>query len=151
MRWNARWQRWRHAPAVVALVLVAGCASSTTARVTPTASVPSFTPTATVVPAFPSFSDWRIAYINQDGRLHAVSLDGKRDSVGSALPFAGVAGDAVWAAGVSPDGQRLAYLSDNALTIVDAATGDLRASPVHTGDSRVWWSPDQRYLALSGG
>lgn len=98
----------------------------------------------------PAFTDWRVAYVAADGRLHAVSLDGGRDVAGSALGFSGVTGMGVWAAGVAPDGKTLAYLSDGGLTVINAATGAQRETPSHTGDSRLWWSPDQRYLALTG-
>ncbi len=96
----------------------------------------------------PQFSDWRVATIGPDGRLHAISLDGTLTSVGGALPISGFSGSGVFTAGTSPNGALLAYLSDGLLTIVDTRTGVLRRAYIHSGDSPLSWSPDGRYLAL---
>jgi hypothetical protein len=139
--------------------LLSGCAGLFDEPPTPTwtpigavgpAGVPANTPPAGKAAPLPAFTDWRLAYAGPDGRLHAVSLDGRTDSAGSALAFAGFSGLGVWAAGSSPDGRSLAYLSGGRLTILDTATGAQRSTLPHTGDSQLWWSPDQRYLALSG-
>lgn len=97
----------------------------------------------------PKFSDWRVASIGPDGRLRAISLDGKLTSVGGALPVTGFTGGGVFAAGTAPNGALLAYLSDGLLTIVDTRTGALRRAYIHSGDSPLSWSPDGRYLALN--
>lgn len=157
----ARWARLLLA-LVCALPLVgcagfAGGATSSSPSLAPGQAVgsggsaPVSAPPSDLTPRpLPAFADWRLAYSGKDGRLRAVSLDGKRDSAGSALAFPGFDGTGVWTAGAAPDGKRLAYLSNGKLTIINAATGVQRASPIHVGDSRLWWSPDQRYLALSG-
>jgi hypothetical protein len=90
-----------------------------------------------------------VSYIGPDGRLRAVSLDGKVTSAGSALPITGFSGSGVFTAGTSPSGALLAYLSDNLLTIVDTRTGALRRAYIHSGDAALSWSPDGRYLALN--
>lgn len=99
----------------------------------------------------PAFSDWRIAYISIDGRLHAVSLNGKADVVGQGLPIYGMNNTGVWTAGASPDGQHLAYYSGSTVSIVDVVSGTLHTYLIHLGDSPISWSPDQRHVALDGG
>ncbi|HEU0028146.1 MAG TPA: hypothetical protein VFQ25_13615 [Ktedonobacterales bacterium] len=139
--------------------LLSGCAGLFGDQPTPTwtpiraigpGGLPTNTPPTGKASPLPTFTDWRLAYAGPDGRLHAVSLDGRTDSAGAALAFAGFSGLGVWAAGSSSDGRSLAYLSGGRLSILDAATGAQRSTLPHTGDSRLWWSPDQRYLALSG-
>jgi hypothetical protein len=99
----------------------------------------------------PAFSDWRVAYIGVDGRLHAVSLNGKVDVMGQGIPIQGMNNTGMWTAGTSPDGKHLAYFSPATLSIISVASGNLQAYNLRLGDSPVWWSPDQRYLALDGG
>ncbi|HEX9039019.1 MAG TPA: hypothetical protein VF808_18700 [Ktedonobacterales bacterium] len=140
---------------LLAVALLAACGQSALpARQRPSGSaaggaqVSDSPPDATPRP-LPRFSDWRVAYIGPDGRLRAVTLDGKSTAVGLALPIRGFTGSGVFAAGVSPDGARLAYLSDGLLTIVDTRAGTLRRAYIHSGDSPLSWSPDGRWLALN--
>lgn len=99
----------------------------------------------------PAFSDWRVAYISMDGRLHAVSVDGKVDVAGQGLPIYGVNNTGVWTASTSPDGRHLAYFSPAILSIVDVVSGTLQTYNVHLGDSLISWSPDQRFVSLDSG
>jgi hypothetical protein len=105
-------------------------------------------------PPLPSFSDWRVAYISADQRLHAVSLDGKTDVEGMTAPISGYPGRGVWSAGTSPDGRQLAYYIGGSgwLNVLDAPSGS-RASffILGVGKPVVLWSPDQRHLALDAG
>ncbi len=118
--------------------------------------IPISTPTSTIVsgPPLPPFTDWRVAYIGADQRLHAVSLDGKTDVAGASAPISGPMYTGVWSAGTSPDGKHLAYYGSGGawLTVLDAASG-MRASffMYGVGDSPILWSPDQRYFALYNG
>jgi hypothetical protein len=114
------------------------------------------TPTPSIVAGqpLPAFTDWRVAYISADQRMHAVSLDGKTDVAGMTAPISGRSGTSVWPAGTSPDGKHLAYYGSGSawLTVLDAASG-MRASffMYGVGDSPILWSPDQRYFALYNG
>jgi hypothetical protein len=113
-------------------------------------SQPSVTPPPDTFPRpLPAFSDWRATYIGADGRLHAVSLGGALDDVGSLLPIAGYTGDGVFTPGTASGGASLAYFSDARLTLVNVDSGELHTYPVHTGDSLLTWSPDGRSLALN--
>ncbi|HEU5349243.1 MAG TPA: hypothetical protein VFU63_11590 [Ktedonobacterales bacterium] len=153
---------------LIVCLLFAACASSggklavSTPSATPTATipakwrgtgvgVPAVTPPASLSPRpLPAFSDPRVAYIGPDSLLHVVSLDGKRELMGTPIPLSGllmVSG--VWAAGTSPDGKQLAYFENAQVTTIDAASGARKKSPIlDIGDSTVSWTPDQRYLAL---
>ncbi|HEX9056174.1 MAG TPA: hypothetical protein VF818_01460 [Ktedonobacterales bacterium] len=113
---------------------------------------PTVTPPSDLTPhPLPAFSDWRVAYIGMDGRLHAVSLGGRNDNAGSALPFTGEPGLGVFVPGTSPDGKHLAYFSNLQLTLVNIVSGGVRSSPIsQSEDWNVYWSPDQSYLALRG-
>lgn len=120
-------------------------------------------PSATAGPSLvaPAFSDWRVAYLGQDGHLHAVSLDGKTDATGtslSSLPAATSGTPAATSttaasstyASASPDGQYLLYADANGpiLLHLTAHTGDQDAArAVPTGLSTLVWSPDSAHLA----
>ena len=148
----------------VSLLSLAACStSSVSTSALPTATIPAkwqagdphtgdptVTPPANLIPRrLPSFADPRVAYIGPDSLLHVVSLDGKRDLVGTPIPLAGFVEEGIWAAGTSPDGKHLAFLQHSQTTVIDAASGTRSTAPTPgVGDSTVGWSPDQRYLAL---
>ena len=61
---------------------------------------------------FPAFSDYRAAYVDKQGYIHAVTLDGKTDLKGLQLPnLAGPVGFSVGQEGTSADGQYIAFSS----------------------------------------
>jgi hypothetical protein len=134
-------QRWL-APLLVPLVslltLLAACAT------------PAARPTATAMPTgLPAFSDWRIAYADQNAHLHVVTADGKHDSTGPALPWYAPTGGTGQVSAVSPDGHILAYVSSNQYYVLDL-TGKrhLFAPPVPIAYDLAW-SPDSSLLAVS--
>lgn len=113
---------------------------------------PTNTPPADLSPRpLPAFTDWRVAYIGADGRIHAVSLNGQRDNAGSAVPLQGINGDGVWTAGSSPDGRYLAFFSPSALTIINVSSGVRQTTALPIGDTTLSWAPDQRCMALVNG
>jgi hypothetical protein len=168
-RWS-RWQKnqWVGVFAIVACLILTACAPSQSSTVlngppqptpTPIGQLPHPNPGGLDQPTntpppdltghpLPGFSDWRVAYIGMDGRLHAVSVNGKADVAGQGLPIQAMNELGIWAAGTSPDGRHLAYFSGTFLTIADVASGTERTYHIVIGDSTVSWSPDQRYLAL---
>ena len=150
MRWNARWKRWRRLPIIVLVVMLTGCASS------PTTGARVFTPTATAAPTFPAFADWRVAYISQDGRLHAVSLDGETDLAGAVIATTNASsGSGAWTAGTAPDGQRLAFGNTADVFYIDLSND--QATSFQTFQTRstamsgfLFWSPDGQHIAIDG-
>lgn len=150
---------------LLVLLLLAACAPTTGSATRPSTALatdappPQPSPTAisgisTTVrdTPLPAFTDWRVAYIGADQRVHAVSLDGKTDVTGATTPMPETNATGVWAAGTSRDGKYLAYFASGGsqLTVLDAASG-VRTTfiPVAVGDSAILWSPDQRYVALN--
>lgn len=162
-----QWRGWLLA-AMLPLALLAGCASGSGsgagARATPTYPA-SVTPAPTITeapafvnytvsgPALPPFSDWRVAYIEQDGKLHLVSLDGKTDLIGASLPSYGQAGTGVFTAGAAPDGGRLLYGDASGVTYVDIHADTAMVLPkANTGypleTSTLMWSPDGQAVII---
>lgn len=142
-----------------ALALFAGCASGgstevTAPRATPTATLPYITPTTAPVTGFPAFTDWRVVYIGQDGYMHAVSLDGKTDVAGPHTPPS-TNGSGIWAAGVAPDGRRLAFSNTAEVFYLDTATSpnaqfQLVRLAAEVGWAGLFWSPYGAHLAVGG-
>lgn len=142
--------------AVSIVGLLAGCVSAVPAKtahstVTPIAD----TPTVTAAALLPAFSDWRAAYMGQDGVLHVVTLDGKTDVRGPRLFFASpgqptFGGGGIVNAGFSPDGHFLAYGSIS-LNIIDIITGKPISIPesIHSVPRSMAWSSDGQYAAFS--
>ncbi len=103
----------------------------------------------------PTFSDWRVAYIGQDGALHVISQDGASDSrasvAGGALPLMEQTSYDVLSAGISPDGQYFAYGSDQRYIINLAARSAPTLPLVTVADapSALCWSPDSKRLAIA--
>lgn len=110
---------------------------------------PSLTAPPTPIPA----TDLRAAYLGKDGRLHLVTLDGKRDTAGPILPDATDISAAylAWAdVTVSPDGRYVAYITGSdpnqgdGVAIVNIASGRILTVPLVCTD--IYWSPDSTRL-----
>jgi len=127
------------------LVLVA-CGAATTDNPTKQAD-------ATTQPsdALPHFSDWRVAYLGSDGNVHAVSLDGKTDVAGPALPDLNprAYGTVLTSESVSPNGHMIAYDAMGGVDVVNLVTG--RVSNIQAFPYGLFWSPDSRQLAVDEG
>ena len=81
--------------------------------------------TAIPLPPLPVFSDWRVAYVGRGGRLRAITVDGKTDVSGIALPGLDTQpGLNIGRASASPNGRLIAYPSADGLTL-----GNLIAPP----------------------
>ncbi len=99
----------------------------------------------------PAFADWRVAYLGQDGRLHAVSLDSKKDVAGAQMPGLDHAGLNRGEAHASPDGRLVAYPDDNGMTLVDLTARLGSSQARRTASGLVYdmaWSADGAMLAL---
>jgi hypothetical protein len=161
-----RWARWNRQTGLIAgrrvwglgalsLLVLAGCGQTITPASlqghsisTPTRSQSTSTPAGTL----PHFSDWRAVYLGPDGKAHIVTLDGKVDLAGPALPDLTSNGLHVAGAGVGPDGKLLTYGADY-LNLIDL-TGRTppRSLPVYGGGDLIW-SPDgsKLYSYVGGG
>src|SRR5579883_704948 len=139
-------------PLFTLALLLTGCAASSITGSQPAATV--LPPTSTPAGALPTFSDWRVAYIGQDGTLHAISQNGASDSrvsaAGEALPLMEQSSYAVFSAGTSPDGHYFAYSSDQTY-IINLAAHNVPTLPLATlayAPSALCWSPDSKRLAI---
>lgn len=140
------------AATVVAAIGIVGCQQGTSAahHATPTLLIPTAFPTATPSPGpLPRFSDWRAAYLGSDGQVHAVTLDGKTDVAGPALPNLGIDGLAVSSEGFNPNGYLLAYQTA-VLTIANVATAT-SSDFEKAGAAELAWSLDGSELAFGDG
>jgi hypothetical protein len=129
---------------LVVLMVLAGCA--------PSAAPATSRGRSTAPGVLPHFSDWRAVYRAPDGRPHIVSLDGKIDLAGPALPDLTSYGLVVTNAGVGPDGKLLAYGATD-LDLVDL-TGQTpaRSVSVYGGVYNLMWSPDgSKLYSFPGG
>lgn len=141
---------WCRAASTIAIVLVtaicvAGCAQGATAARHASPTRPAPTATAVAGP-LPRFSDWRAAYLGTDGRVHAVTLDGKTGVAGPVLPNLSMYSLVVSSEGVSPNGHLLAYQTA-VLTIANlaaATSSDFEKASA----AELAWSPDGSELAL---
>jgi|SRR5690348_14676715 len=147
-------RRARFATLALALALLLALAGCDQSAVQPSPTRPALTPTPAGLPAF---SDWRAAYLSLDGSVHAVTLDGKSDLTGPALPPFKINSLILASAGASPDGHLLAYASPSIVMANVAGTGagaGLGASTrevVAGAVADMVWSPDSRQVALSDG
>lgn len=131
------------------------------ARGTSGTSVVSRVTISTAVPLrpqtpFPQFGEWRVVYLADDSRLHAVSLDGTRDTAGLTMPDLAAALDSGFGrAAISPDGRELAYSTSSShgsgplmLAALDAATAPAPVPNTLNSFAReLAWSPDGTSLA----
>jgi Tol biopolymer transport system component len=141
---------------LIATLAVAGCGqttpTSTGSSGTHTVATPASSQGGSTSPGvLPHFSDWRAVYLAPDGRTHIVTLDGKSDLSGPALPDLTSSGLIISSAGVGPDGKLLAYGTGD-LDLVDL-TGHTppRSVTVSSGVNGLVWSPDGSKLYSYGG
>lgn len=132
--------------ALIVALIVSACDQSTAkkpALASPTAITQSGD-------GLPPFSDWRAAYLDGDGRVHAVTLDGKTDVMGPLLSGLTSPSLGFWSAGISPNGRFVAYAPPS-LRVVDL-TGQ-HTNIVHVGGLAyaMFWSFDSSQLALDEG
>lgn len=135
---------------IVVLWLAVATFASCDASSTPSASSQATTK------AFPAFSDWRVVYMGADARAHAVTLNGKTDVTGPALPFAPtgtplIFGGGIDNAGFGPDGHTLAYVGPQGFIITDLASN--RAPQIIEGPnsapSQIEWAPNGPSIFLN--
>jgi hypothetical protein len=145
------WTRLRAFCLIAVAVLAAACSQAPTGiRSTPAHA--SVTVTSTGLPeALPPFSDWRAAYLSQDGRLHAVTFDAKSDLAGPTLPDLTSPSLGFANAGFSPNGHVLAYDAPG-LDILDMAAHSPSAHTVNLAAMyEISWSLDSSQLAAGDG
>lgn len=101
--------------------------------------------------ALPPFSDWRAAYLSQDGRLHVVTFDAKADMAGPTLPDLTSSSLGFASAGFAPNGHVLAYDAPG-LDILDVSAHSSSAHKVNLAAmDEIAWSPDSSRLVASDG
>jgi hypothetical protein len=127
------------------VLLASGCSQTSTSAANTLAG-----------PALPTFSDWRTAYVDQNGQLHVVSLDGKNDVVGPNLPAVhdpGYNGGHIATAGIASNGRKVAYYTGHGgINVVDIGSHPPTGKTAKAGAPYdVFWSPDGSRLALGDG
>lgn len=120
---------------LIVAVLVSACDQTAAKKPAPTLASPTVTTRSS--DALPTFSDWRAAYLGADGRVHAVTLDGKTDVVGPLLPGLTSPDLGFWSGGIAPNGRFVAY-APLSLRVIDL-TGQ-RTDMVHVGGGPTRWS-----------
>ena len=139
-----------HALIFTIIALCTACSGTSTTADTGS----SFAPTITPLPAmlFPPFSDYRAAYLGKDGHMHAVTLDGKTDTIGPLFQLNGGNSLNFDSAGISSNGRYLALVSD-ATYIYDFSSQskpDTRTTKIQTIDGvHPIWSPSGKYFVAS--
>ncbi|HEX3273124.1 MAG TPA: hypothetical protein VHR15_20930 [Ktedonobacterales bacterium] len=103
---------------------------------------------ATPPPPLPAFSDWRVAYIGEDARLHIVSLDGKTDLAGPYIPSRDHLGEAHGGVATSPDGHSLAYPTSLGVVVARLTPGHVPINVVNGLYFDLSWAPNSDQLAL---
>jgi hypothetical protein len=86
-------------------------------------------------PPIPAFSDWRVAYIGKDARLHIVSLDGKTDLSGPYVPSRDHLGEAHGGMATAPDGHSLAYPTSLGVVVARLTPGHV---PIDVINGYCW-------------
>jgi hypothetical protein len=99
-------------------------------------------------PPLPAFSDWRVAYIGEDARLHIVSLDGKTDLAGPYVPSRDHLGEAHGGVATAPDGHSLAYPTSLGVVVARLAPGHVPINVINGLYFDLSWSPNSDLLAL---
>jgi hypothetical protein len=134
--------------AALLAILFTGCNLTTPA---PAATTATAQPTATPTGMFPAFSDWRLAYLGQDSRVHAVTQDGKTDLAGPLLTIPHPDEDVQGQVSIAPDGRALAYKAgingySGAIITLQPGTADSQGSQAIQGNI-YFWSPDSTRVA----
>jgi len=127
---------------ILAMVVVA--CNSLSAR-KPSPATPETT--AQTTNALPVFSDWRAAYLGNDGRVHVVTLDGKTDVTGPELPDLTSDGLTFSSGGSSPNGHLLVY-APSSLDIVNLTDRQKDLEQERALAYGLFWSADSKELAL---
>jgi hypothetical protein len=99
-------------------------------------------------PPLPAFSDWRVAYIGEDARLHIVSLNGKTDLAGPYVPSRDHLGEAHGGVATAPDGHRLAYPTSLGVVVARLTPGRVPIDVVSGLYFDLSWAPNSDQLAL---
>jgi WD40 repeat protein len=99
-------------------------------------------------PPIPAFSDWRVAYIGKDARLHIVSLDGKTDLSGPYVPSRHHLGEAHGGMATAPDGHSLAYPTSLGVVVARLTPGHVPIDVINGLYFDLSWSPNSDLLAL---
>ena len=99
-------------------------------------------------PPLPAFSDWRVAYIGEDGRLRIVSLDGKVDLAGPYVPSRDHLGEAHGGVAMAPDGHSLAYPTSLGVVVARLAPGHVPINVINGLYFDLSWAPNSDLLAL---
>lgn len=146
-------KRWLERPRALVCVALALHLAACSQGAIPTLPATTRTPmTEHPSVSLPTFTDWRIAYLASDTRLHVVAPDGTRSVVGPRLEGFATNGLTLVSPKVSPDGHLLAYEGAAGMTVVDLtgrqATGGV---PKISGIYDLAWSPDGGRLALGDG
>lgn len=88
---------------------------------------------------------------DQSATLWSVGLDGKRNSIIKLKP-SGDAESAYWGApAASPDGRRIAFITDDATVVVVQRNGKIERKIEVSEPGPLAWSPDGRWLTLLAG
>jgi hypothetical protein len=103
---------------------------------------------ATPPPPLPAFSDWRVAYIGEDARLHIVSLDGKTDLAGPYVPSRDHLGEAHGGVATAPDGHSLAYPTSLGVVVAHLTPGHVPINIINGLYFDLSWAPNSDQLAL---
>src|SRR5262249_34945816 len=92
-------------------------------------------------PPLPAFSDWRVAYIGEDTRLHIVSLDGKTDLAGPYVPSRDHLGEAHGGVATAPDGHSLAYPTSLGVVVARLTPGHVPIDVINGLYFDLSWAP----------
>jgi hypothetical protein len=99
-------------------------------------------------PPLPAFSDWRVAYVGEDARLHIVSLDGRTDLAGPYVPSRDHLGEAHGGVATAPDGHSLAYPTSLGVVVARLAPGHVPINVINGLYFDLSWAPNSDLLAL---
>ena len=131
---------------MLATPLLVGCGSSNDTTPRGATAVTTNTPSPISVAAF---SDWRAAYVDSTGNVHAVTIDGKTDLTIDRVGDLGIHALNLPPASVSRDGHLLAFESRRGLAVHNLTGSSLgQRVPDIGAESQVIWSPNGAQLIL---